>query len=290
MAIRMTSALFVGLGIVLARQPCVAGPPNGQPFQQLQEQVDALEAQVDEAQEHDAILQEELTAETAARIAGDQTEHQHHLEADAAEVAARQAADTALQSSIDGEVAARQTADTVLQSNIDAEQAARIAGDAALQAQLDDLEDRVPGTSYLSIGQMAFQPSEGRQYQLGFITVGAFSELSASLVAPLNLPHESVVKQFTCYFYDASAAADLTCGMRRIRFETGAWSFIGGTQSETDAGAVERSCCTGLAADVDNTAYNYFIEVTPEPLVPGWDIGNMGIKGVVIRYDPPSAP
>ncbi|MBP1689373.1 MAG: hypothetical protein H6Q33_5516 [Deltaproteobacteria bacterium] len=293
MAIRVTAGLVLCVGLLLVRQPCAAGgAPSGQPFQHLQEQVNQLEEQMDQAQEQDTMLQEQLTAETAARIAGDQAEHQHHMEADAAEAAARQAADTVLQSSIDGEMAARLSADTTLQSNIDAEQAARIAGDAALQAQLDDLEARVPGTSYLSIGQIAFQPSEARQYQLGFITVGAFSEHSASLVAPVNLPHGSVVKQFTCYYYDTSVAADLKCGMRMIRFETGTWSNIGGTQSETDAGAVERSCCTGLAAEVDNTTHNYFVEVTPEPLVPGWDTGSegpdLGIKGVVIRYDLPT--
>ena len=58
--------------------------------------------------------------ETSARIA-----------ADSAESAARQAADSTLQSNIDAEATSRSDADAALQSNIDVEEAARVAADSA---------------------------------------------------------------------------------------------------------------------------------------------------------------
>ena len=111
-----------------------------------------------------------LTAEEAARIAADATEHQHHLDGDAAEAAARQAADAQLASDLadeeaariaadvtehqhhlDGdaaEAAARQAADATLQGNIDDEAAARSAADAAEQAA------RVADSSYWTALQL----------------------------------------------------------------------------------------------------------------------------------------
>ena len=70
------------------------------------------------------------------------------------ETAAREAADSALQSSIDGlqasldalqssladEASARATADTALQANIDAEASARQSADSSLQSQIDELQ------------------------------------------------------------------------------------------------------------------------------------------------------
>jgi hypothetical protein len=89
-------------------------------------------------------LQNQINDEEAARIAGDETEHQHHIDGDAAlqgaidaESAARQSTDAALQGAIDAESAARQNTDAALQGAIDAESAARQNTDAALQGAID---------------------------------------------------------------------------------------------------------------------------------------------------------
>lgn len=89
----------------------------------------------------------DLEAETAAREAADST-LQSNLDSEAA---TRSAADSTLQSNLDSETSARQSADSTLQSNIDsevsarqaavsAEQSAREAGDASLQSQIDALD------------------------------------------------------------------------------------------------------------------------------------------------------
>jgi hypothetical protein len=80
-----------------------------------------------------AVTQEQLAAEVAARTAGDAA-----LQASfSAEAAARAAADATLQTNINSEAAARQAADTTLQSNIDAEAAARAAADTGLRGNID---------------------------------------------------------------------------------------------------------------------------------------------------------
>ena len=58
--------------------------------------------------------------------------------ADAAEKAAREAADAELQKNIDAEAATREAADKKLQENIDTEAAAREAADKTLQKNIDD--------------------------------------------------------------------------------------------------------------------------------------------------------
>ncbi|MDD4633901.1 MAG: hypothetical protein PHU62_04910, partial [Bacteroidales bacterium] len=92
------------------------------------------------------ILQENIAAEAAARIAADET-----LQANIdAEEAARILADETLQANIDAEEAARILADETLQANIDAEEAARILADETLQANIDAEEEaRIEGDAVL---------------------------------------------------------------------------------------------------------------------------------------------
>ena len=97
-------------------------PAAAQSNGQLQARIGVLEQLV-------ATLQGQiggLAAETAARQAAD-TALQSNINVEAA---ARQAADTTLQTNIAAEAALRSDADTALQQNIDAEAAARAAGDA----------------------------------------------------------------------------------------------------------------------------------------------------------------
>jgi hypothetical protein len=68
---------------------------------------------------HIADLQNQIDNEETARIAGDATEHQHHIDGDAAEAQARQIADANLQGQISDEAAARTAADSYLQDQID---------------------------------------------------------------------------------------------------------------------------------------------------------------------------
>ena len=109
--------------------------------------VEALQGQLEQALATIAQLQSALTAEAQARQAADaalQTSidgvsgggggiSQAALDAAvAAEAAARAAADTTLQGNVDAETAARAAADTTLQGNIDSEASARAAFDNTL--------------------------------------------------------------------------------------------------------------------------------------------------------------
>jgi hypothetical protein len=69
------------------------------------------------------------------------------------EIAAREAADLALQGNIDAEESARQAADTTLQSNIDAEASARESADNALDGRLDALEAVAEGREKFVVTQ-----------------------------------------------------------------------------------------------------------------------------------------
>lgn len=93
--------------------------------------IDALQAKLNQALEKIAQLQAALDAAASARRGGGVS--QADLDAAiAAEAAARTAADTALQGSVDSEAAARAAADTTLQGNIDSEASTRAAFDNTL--------------------------------------------------------------------------------------------------------------------------------------------------------------
>jgi hypothetical protein len=69
------------------------------------------------------------------------------------EIAAREAADTTLQSNIDAEESARESADTTLQNNIDSEASARQSADDALDARVDALEAVSEGREKFTVSQ-----------------------------------------------------------------------------------------------------------------------------------------
>ena len=115
----------------------------------------AINVEQDRALAAEEVLQDNIDAETLARIAGDTT-LQNNLDAVEldlqgqidAEILARTTADTALQNNldaveldlqgqIDAEALARTTADDLLQDNIDAEALARTTADNQLQNNLD---------------------------------------------------------------------------------------------------------------------------------------------------------
>ena len=104
----------------------------------------AINVERDRALAAEEVLQDNIDAETLARIAGDTT-LQNNLDAVEldlqgqidAEVLARTTADDLLQDNIDAEALTRTTADDTLQDNIDAEALARTTADDLLQDNID---------------------------------------------------------------------------------------------------------------------------------------------------------
>ena len=97
-----------------------------------------LATEIQDRQAADQALQDSLNTEETARISADNT-LQSNIDAEAS---ARQSADNILQGNIDAEASARQSADTTLQGNIDAEEASRIAADTTLQGNIDLKADK----------------------------------------------------------------------------------------------------------------------------------------------------
>ena len=92
-----------------------------------------LATEIQDRQAADQALQGSIDTETSSRISADST-LQGNIDA---EEASRIAADTTLQSNIDAEASARQSADNILQGNIDAEASARQSADTTLQSNID---------------------------------------------------------------------------------------------------------------------------------------------------------
>ena len=101
------------LGIVTFAYASATPQPSGQPFQQLQQQIDAINQQISS-----------IGGSFVTLLQFNQ------------EVSDRQTADNTLQTNIDSESAARIAADSTLQSNIDHEAASRMAADNALQTRV----------------------------------------------------------------------------------------------------------------------------------------------------------
>ena len=138
--IRVTSLVVLA---ALAFIPLPAAAQGGGAANNLQALVDALAARVTTLEAAVTALQAALANETAARQAADTTlqsnitaEVNNRISAVAAEIAARQAADTTLQSNITAEVNNRISA-------VAAESAARQAADTTLQVQIDKLNGNI---------------------------------------------------------------------------------------------------------------------------------------------------
>ena len=138
----ITFAITVIFALMTTTTLAFAAPlPNGQPFQQIQQQLTALQDQVDD-----------FVVDFSDFIAQIQ-----------AEATARQAADTTLQSNIDNEAAARQAADALLQTRVNGNCAVgssirQINNDGTVVCEIDDVgtgsngrlvvisrEDQTPG-------------------------------------------------------------------------------------------------------------------------------------------------
>ncbi|HSD05461.1 MAG TPA: hypothetical protein VLB45_06905 [Nitrosopumilaceae archaeon] len=113
----LTLVLFIPTSLAFAAS---GGTPSGQPFQELDQRISALEESDSEADSFFDVFFDVFT--DVDSFFDVFTELQESI--------------ANLQSNIDAEAAARAAADTTLQSNIDAEAAARAAADSTLQSRI----------------------------------------------------------------------------------------------------------------------------------------------------------
>ena len=128
----------------------------------------AINVERDRALAAEEVLQDNIDAETLARIAGDTT-LQTNLDA----------VELSLQNNIDAEELARTTADTALQDNIDAEELARTTADTALQNNIDALS-----LDSLTDVQVTTAPTDGQNLTFDS-TIGLFRPKTNAL-APIT--------------------------------------------------------------------------------------------------------
>lgn len=114
-----------------------------------------LNAEIAARQAADTVLQTALNSETAARTAADTAESNARSAADTAEANTRAATDTALQNSLNTEVTARTNGDANLQTQLNAEATTRANDDTALRNALADAKGRAWNTDVPANEDMA---------------------------------------------------------------------------------------------------------------------------------------
>jgi hypothetical protein len=231
----LVTSLVVALsGPLVARADSQAG---GLPA--VADRVSALEAAVTSLQIANTNLQNALTAETAARTAGDNalqaanTSVQNALNA---EIAARsagdsalQAANTNLQSALNAEIAARSAGDSALQAAIGQEAAARQSADSALSAALSTAKGKAFQTFVPNFGLV--NGNEAVVATLGPLPPGDYFVIARATVR--NASHDAA---WFCFLELTTRTA-----RRRTRGHRGVWAVRGVRRSQPATGTSQTS-------------------------------------------------
>lgn len=145
-----------------------------------------------------------------------------------------------------------------------------------------------PKTRSISIPPEAFHPA--MTSQVGVFGGGTGMAYLDSAVAAgaittgLYLPHGATVISIDAYVYDNSAASNLIVDIStRTNTSTGYVTMASVTSSGASASVVTLTTSTITAPTINNDTNNYMVWV----FCSDWQGGNLGIKGVRVRYTVP---
>jgi hypothetical protein len=140
-----------------------------------------------------------------------------------------------------------------------------------------------PKTSYYSVNESAFRPRNTAETLISgvgnggaYITNGANFGLSA----PVNLPQNATITQFTVQFYDASLTQDLSAYLVN-EFSSG-YSFLANVSSTGSGGLNIQNYILPTPAIVDNSSSSY--ELLVIPLGGSWNTSDIQVRSVIIQY------
>jgi hypothetical protein len=142
---------------------------------------------------------------------------------------------------------------------------------AALKIQINSLNEtlntRVPGIGCVSIPAAAFVPGRNtvNARNLGYQLYNADTVFVVHFYAPVQLPQGVTITNFTTYWYD-TVSENITC-MLRMGGELGPLVIMANADSQADSGYGSSFDDTIIVPTIDNTEYNYFVQVTFQPNV-----------------------
>lgn len=103
--------------------------------------------------------------------------------------------------------------------------------------------------------------------------------------APLNLPHGATISSMTMYAMDASASAELSIQLRRVRHSSGATAILGSAATAGASALVQTVATSTFSAPVvDNDLFSYALFVS----CTDWAGSDTSIKGVTLQCTVPT--
>jgi hypothetical protein len=161
---------------------------------------------------------------------------------------------------------------------------ASLAGLKVLVDTLNEtLSTRLPKIGVVSIPAAAFVPGRNtvNARNLGYQLYNADTVFVVHFYAPVQLPQGVTITNFTTYWYD-TVSENITC---RLRYggELGSLGFMADADSHADSGYGSSFDDTIIVPTIDNTEYNYFVQVTFQP-----NVGNsLRFYQAIIEYEYP---
>jgi hypothetical protein len=145
----------------------------------------------------------------------------------------------------------------------------------------DDFTYSDPQKGYYTLGSYDF--SELNDNYLGWQKNQGYPEAGGAntVVAPIHLPHEATITNFSCTFYDSSGSYDLECKLAYSGYDLTSGSTIVTVESNQTDGYHAES--TSLSYPVNNLVNAYHVELT----APFWNTldGDLRIRKVVVEYE-----
>lgn len=122
-------------------------------------------------------------------------------------------------------------------------------------------------TGYISVSAAAAQPiMNGYSYYKNWGYIQNSGSSTEFFFVPLQLPHNATVTKLTVYWYDASAAADMTVTLRRVDHINQYYIMAPSLGSTGSAGYNSSFTSSISQAVINNTLYSYILYIIlPDP-------------------------
>ncbi len=147
---------------------------------------------------------------------------------------------------------------------------------------------------YYTVGPCQFRGRDSTEKTLCGLGTGGVSYDGASrlgIVAPVNLPHEAVIKNITVHYLDTNPSVRLFFDFQRESLSNGFFQTIGEGFSNTGLGfqSISYGPVPAISPRVNNLTHSLVFQVvavreTDQSLLPWPTDSSLLVKGVVIEY------
>ena len=152
--------------------------------------------------------------------------------------------------------------------------------------QATEFQYLAPTTSFAMVGGAEFQSRDGSALShadvAGVSGVHMNTVSTAGIIAPVDLPHQAIVKAMRLYVVDQSTTVNLTLNLVQTNATSGASTIAASTSSAGAVPGVRVFEATNLSIPIDNQTQVCHLQILPTG--GGWPGTNIRVVGVQIEY------